>query len=85
MENQTPDPDPLSGVHIGAREIYDVVTAVRSDVLVLRAQTDDVRAKIAEHDAKLSDLDRWRYGLPVAAISGVGGMILSVLKSTGVA
>lgn len=78
-------PDALGGVHIGAREIYDVLTEVRGDVRVMRSQTDDVRATLEKHEAKLSDLDKWRYGLPVAAISGLGGLALSLLKITGVA
>lgn len=85
---ETPEP----GVTVTLREIYDrlgavdaKVSDVHSDVRVLRAQMDDARERVADHDAAISSLDKWRYGLPIAAAPGLGAMIMSLLKSTGVA
>jgi len=76
---------PEPGVHVGLREIYDKLTEVHGDVRVLKSQTEDVRKRLDAHDTEISSLDKWRYGLPIAAAPGLGAMIMSLLKSSGVA
>lgn len=78
---ETPEP----GVTVTLREIYDKLSAVHEDVAVLKSRDSDVRKTLDEHSAELSSLDKWRYGLPIAAAPGLGAMIMSLLKSSGVA
>ncbi|MFK0289526.1 hypothetical protein ACIQU6_03420, partial [Streptomyces sp. NPDC090442] len=76
------DQDPL-GVHIGAREIYDEVVGLREDVRTMGQQGEAVRQELADHETRIRDLERWKYALPIAAVSGVVAAGVTVATATG--
>lgn len=75
--------DELGSVTIGAREIYDVLVRVERDMSLLQQRDTDVRETLAKHEQRLSEIDRWRFGMPVAALTGVASLVITLLKTTG--
>ncbi|MFJ4794010.1 hypothetical protein [Kitasatospora purpeofusca] len=78
---ETP-PDPLA-VTIGAREVYDAVLDVQRDVRALAQAGESVREELDDHENRLRDLERWKYTLPIAAVSGVVAATATVAKAIG--
>lgn len=74
--------DPL-GVHIGAREIYDQVVGLRGDVRSLVESREAVEETLDDHEERLRSIERWKYSVPVAALSAVAGAVVSIVKATG--
>lgn len=60
--------DPLGGVVITLREIYDVVVRLTGRVDVLIAQTDEVRHDLQDHETRLRVLERARWPLPAVSV-----------------
>ncbi|MFF8473874.1 hypothetical protein [Streptomyces sp. NPDC015414] len=61
----------LGSVTIGAREIYDELVAMRSDV---RSSTDRLTAvadTLADHESRLRSLERRMYAVPAALVTAV--------------
>lgn len=59
-------------VTIGAREIYDELVGVRSDVRSLSENRADVDRSLDDHESRLRSVERWRYGIPgIIALSAV--------------
>jgi hypothetical protein len=59
-------------VTIGAREIYDELVGVRSDVRSLVESRADVDKTLGDHESRIRVLERWKYGIPgVVALSAV--------------
>jgi hypothetical protein len=57
---------------IGAREIYDELVGVRSDVRSLVESTADIDETLSDHESRIRILERWKYGIPgVVALSAV--------------
>lgn len=75
--------DELGGVAIGAQEIYDELVALRGDVRSLSQTHEAVTQTLTDHETRLRGLERWRYALPVAAVTSLGTLIVAVLKSAG--
>ncbi|MFB6535104.1 hypothetical protein ACFCY8_26475 [Streptomyces noursei] len=76
------DQDPLA-VRIGAREIYDEVVGLREDVRTMGQQGEIVRQELADHETRIRDLERWKYALPIAVVSGVVAAGVTVVNATG--
>ncbi|MER6364970.1 hypothetical protein [Kitasatospora sp. NPDC001527] len=68
-------------VSIGAREIYDEVIGLRAEVRSIGQQAEGVRAELDDHESRLRSLESWRYALPVAALSGVGGALVAIVQA----
>lgn len=65
------DDDGLT-VTIGAREIYDELVGVRSDVRSLVESRADIDKTLGDHESRIRGLERWKYGIPgVVALSAV--------------
>ncbi|MGW1837090.1 hypothetical protein [Streptomyces sp. NPDC002067] len=79
------DRDELGAVVIGAREIYDELVALRGDVRSMSQTHETVAQNLADHESRLRSLERWRYALPVAAVTSAGTVVVAVIKATGVA
>ncbi|MFI8263689.1 hypothetical protein [Streptomyces sp. NPDC085665] len=83
-QSRSPDhltpPDQL-GVVIGAREVYDQVVGLREDVRAMGQQAEGVRDELADHESRLRALEAWRYALPVAAVTGLGGAVVSLVQA----
>ncbi|MEU7186441.1 hypothetical protein [Streptomyces sp. NPDC045369] len=77
------DRNELGGVTIGAREIYDELVALRGDVRSLSQTHAAVAQTLDDHETRLRGLERWRYALPVAAVTSAGTLIAAVLKAIG--
>lgn len=59
--------DPLSGVVITSREIYDAVVRLTGRVDVLIQQQADAVHDISDHETRLRTLERARWPLPALA------------------
>ncbi|MER5862212.1 hypothetical protein [Kitasatospora sp. NPDC002040] len=66
---------------MGAREIYDQVIELRSEVRSIGQQAEGVRAELDDHESRLRALEAWRYALPVAALTGVGGALVAIVQA----
>ena len=71
------------GVHIGAREIYDEVIGLREDMRSMTQNSASLRAEVEDHEARIRDLERWRYALPLAAVSGILAAGISIAQAVG--
>ena len=88
--------DPL-GVTISAREIYDQIVGLRDDVRSLTQSNEHVDRKLDDHEQRLraledlpedtgerlTALERWKYGVPAAMLTGIGGVVTAFMKGTG--
>lgn len=60
--------EPLSGVVITSREIYDAVVRLTGRVDVLIEQQRETQSDIQDHELRLRSLERARWPLPAASI-----------------
>ncbi|WP_240351621.1 hypothetical protein [Streptomyces olivoreticuli] len=70
-------------VSIGAREIYDEVVGLREDMRSVAEKGEELHTHVADHETRIRDLERWKYALPIAAVSGVVAAGAAVAKATG--
>jgi hypothetical protein len=73
--------DPLGGVVITSREIYDAVVRLTGRVDVLIAQSEEVRHDLQDHETRLRALERGRWPLPAATILLALGSLAYTLLS----
>lgn len=72
--------DPLGGVSIGAREIYDEVKEVGRKVDRLVDAHDEIRQDVADHETRIRSLERGRWPLPsIAVLVAIGSLIVALL------
>ncbi|WP_017556121.1 hypothetical protein [Nocardiopsis baichengensis] len=69
--------DPFASV-VSARDVYDATRETQSEVRAAVARMDRIeqaqeslRREQERHRARLDAIDRWRYALPVSALSAV--------------
>ncbi|QMU72131.1 hypothetical protein [Streptacidiphilus sp. P02-A3a] len=74
--------DPL-GVTISAREIYDEIVGLREDVRSLTQASEAVTARQQDHEERIRALERWRYALPVAAVTSLGALAIEGARALG--
>lgn len=73
--------DPLPGVQIGAREIYDELKTVGVKVDHVSSQLDGVVQDVADHETRLRVLERSRWPLPsLAALVALASLILTIIS-----
>lgn len=60
--------DPLVGVTITAREIYDGIVRLTGRVDVLIEQQSATQQDVADHEARLRALEKARWPLPTLAV-----------------
>ncbi len=60
--------DPLGGVVITSREIYDAVVRLTGRVDVLIEQHAATQSDVQDHEARLRSLERGRWPLPAASV-----------------
>jgi hypothetical protein len=60
--------DPLAGVVITSREIYDAVVRLTGRVDVLIEQQTTTTAEVKDHEARLRAVERRMWPLPSAAL-----------------
>lgn len=60
--------EPLGGVTITAREIYDAVVRLTGRVDVLIEQQTQTTTDIKDHETRLRSLEKARWPLPSAAL-----------------
>lgn len=80
--------DPLPGVQIGAREIYDELKTVGSKVDKVDLKVDQVDSKVdgvvsevADHENRIRALERGRWPLPsLAALVALASLVLAVIS-----
>lgn len=79
--------DPLGGVSIGAREIYDEVKSARAEVRTVGSKVDrlvdahdEVQKDVADHETRIRSLERGRWPLPsLAVLVAIGSMVVALL------
>lgn len=72
--------DPLGGVQIGAREIYDEVKEVGRKVDRLVDAHEEIRTDVADHESRIRSLERGRWPLPsIAALVAVASLVVAIL------
>lgn len=76
--------EPLLGVTITSREIYDEIVGMREDVRSLTQHHESVTGKLADHEDRLRTLERWKYALPTAAVTGLVAAGVTIAKAAGV-
>lgn len=69
---------------VGAREIYDELTGMRSDVRQLVDDHKDTTRILADHEDRIRGMERWRYALPASAVVGVVGGLVGLLGHNGI-
>lgn len=60
--------DPLGGVVITSREIYDAVVRLTGRVDVLIEQQTQTQRDLQDHESRLRSLERARWPLPAASV-----------------
>lgn len=75
--------EPLSGVVITSREIYDAVVRLTGRVDVLIQQTSDMQHDIQDHENRLRNLERGRWPIPaltlVISLIAIGWAVVSTV------
>lgn len=72
--------DPLGGVQIGAREIYDEVKSVGSKLDRLADAHDEIGKDVVDHETRIRSLERGRWPLPsIAALVAVASLVVAIL------
>lgn len=67
------------GVTITPREIYDEIVGMRDDVRSLTQSSESVASELADHELRLRSIERWKYGVPVATLSGVVAVVAAFM------
>ena len=73
--------EPLSGVVITAREIYDAVVRLTGRLDVLIEQQSATQHDVQDHESRLRSLEKARWPLPaLAALIAVASLAWSIVK-----
>jgi len=75
--------DPF-GVHIGAREIYDQLVGLRDDVRSLVQDREDTDRVLEDHEDRLRAIERWKYGVPLAALAALCSAVVGLANEVGI-
>ncbi len=71
-------PDQFGPVVITAREIYDAVIRVSTQLGQVAQQVTYIAERQAEHDKRISALERARWPLPsIAALAAVAAIVIA--------
>lgn len=60
--------EPLAGIVITSREIYDAVVRLTGRVDVLIAQQEDVKHDLNDHEVRIRSIERARWPLPTVSV-----------------
>ena len=78
-------PDPLAGVMIQSREIYDAIVRLTGRVDVLIAQHDEHKNKIQDHESRIRNLEVSRWPLSsltiIIALAALGFAVMNYLTN----
>ncbi|MFD3956568.1 MULTISPECIES: hypothetical protein [Streptomyces] len=74
--------EPL-GVQITAREIYDELRDMRGEVRTMAQHLDTDKTAIADHEARIRAIERWKYSIPAAVLMGIASVAVEVARATG--
>lgn len=73
--------DPLHGVYITSREIYDAVVRLTGRVDVLIEQQSATQHDVSDHETRLRTLERARWPLPsLAVLASLAALALSFVR-----
>lgn len=75
-------PDPLLGVTIQSREIYDAVVRLTGRVDVLITQHDESRTDIKDHEMRIRQLESNRWPLQsISLVVAVAALVVTFVKN----
>lgn len=60
--------EPLAGIVITSREIYDAVVRLTGRVDVLIAQQEDIKHDLNDHENRIRNIERSRWPLPTVSV-----------------
>jgi hypothetical protein len=73
--------EPLGGITITSREVYDAVVRLTGRVDVLISQQSSTQTEVADHETRLRSLEKARWPLPSAAVVlSMIGLIVAVFR-----
>lgn len=73
-------PEPLGGVVITAREIYDAVVRLSGQLDVLIAQHGETARDVQDHEVRLRSLEKAKWPLPsLAVVASLAALALGIL------
>lgn len=73
--------EPLGGVSITAREIYDAVVRLTGRVDVLIEQQTQTRSEVQDHESRLRSLERSRWPLhSLAVLTSIAALAFAFLR-----
>jgi hypothetical protein len=75
-------PDPLLGVTIQSREIYDAVVRLTGRVDVLITQHDESRTDIKDHEMRIRQLESNRWPLQsISLVVAAAALVVTFVKN----
>jgi hypothetical protein len=78
-EHQLPRAANPGGVVVTLRDMYDQIQGLRDEVGELTGPTRALIDRVADQEARLRALERWRYGLPASIVLAGGSTIITLL------
>ncbi len=73
--------DPLGGIIITSREIYDAVVRLTGRVDVLITQQAENTSDLSDHENRIRSIERSRWPLPtVSALISLGALAVALIK-----
>lgn len=64
------------GVYITTKDIYDEVKGMRVEV-------QSVASRVPDHEIRIRALEKWKYGIPIAALTSVGAVLVDLFHTHG--
>ncbi len=75
-------PDPLLGVTIQSREIYDAVVRLTGRVDVLIMQHEESKADIKDHELRIRHLESNRWPIPaLSLLVAIAALVVAFVKN----
>lgn len=72
--------EPLAGIVITSREIYDAVVRLTGRVDVLIAQQEDIKHDLSDHENRIRTIERSRWPLPtITALIAICSLVIAGL------
>jgi signal transduction histidine kinase len=68
------------GFTVTLKDVYEEMRDLTSEVRTLTSELKESRKTDEDHERRLRIVERWMWGLPVAFLTAVGGLLMALLK-----
>ena len=75
------EPEEGLAVVISAREIYNEIVGMRDDVRSLSQTSHNTDQTLDDHENRLRAVERWKYGMPIAAIAAIASCVATIVQN----